>query len=181
MIGFPKHINSRQDIYNLLPEYPAETRAHLSALLGEVMVWRRDDAPLVGPGVTDATHRVDVVVETANHPNYDTGNGYALEIAAASRSLFAELVVGLNLALESGAMTSSALISFRDATGATRQETVATLKGLLAGYSLYCKGCWDNPTIERSYQVTLIEDQNCRLYGLGFTVAEAEAIIGGAA
>lgn len=181
MIGFPKHINSKQDVYNLLPEYPVETRAYLSALLGEVVVWRRSGTPLADAGITDATHRVDVVIEPANHANYDTGRGYSLEINPSARSLFAELAVGINLALESGAMTNTDVVSFRDDTGTSRAETISALKGILAGYSLYCKGCLDNPTVERSYQVTLIEDQNCRLYGLGFTVPEAEAIVGGAA
>ncbi len=40
MHGFPSTINSRQDVYNMLPLYPFETRAYVTRLLDEHKSWQ---------------------------------------------------------------------------------------------------------------------------------------------
>ena len=40
MKGFPKHLNCKQDFYNLIGDYPAETRAYLQILMGDRFSWR---------------------------------------------------------------------------------------------------------------------------------------------
>jgi hypothetical protein len=39
MRGFPKYLNCKQDFYNLLADYPAETRAYLQSLMGDRFSW----------------------------------------------------------------------------------------------------------------------------------------------
>ncbi|MFA7175254.1 MAG: hypothetical protein WC340_17910 [Kiritimatiellia bacterium] len=71
MIGFPKHLNCKQDFYNLLDEYPDQVADRAGLLLASRTGWvtvgklAEDDL-----GITDDTHRVaeitdddDVVIE----------------------------------------------------------------------------------------------------------------------
>lgn len=39
MKGFPKYLNCKQDFYNLIGDYPAETRAYLQTLMGDRFSW----------------------------------------------------------------------------------------------------------------------------------------------
>jgi len=59
MRGFPRHINTKADIENLLPLYPEETKAHVQRLLEGRETWQESkvlaDKEL---GVEDATHQV---------------------------------------------------------------------------------------------------------------------------
>lgn len=59
MRGFPKTISTKNDIQNLLPLYPEETREYLQKLLDTRFIWRSTGAIAEGTaGVQDATHRV---------------------------------------------------------------------------------------------------------------------------
>lgn len=71
MKGFPKHINSRQDVVNLLVSHPAEMRAELQAMLSEVLVWQQGLALAADdPGLTDATHQVKTITEDDQEVRY---------------------------------------------------------------------------------------------------------------
>ena len=39
MRGFPSYLNCKQDFYNLIGDYPAETRAYLQSLMGGRFSW----------------------------------------------------------------------------------------------------------------------------------------------
>lgn len=59
MRGFPKRINTKQDYYNLLADYPAETKQELQKLLDTRYIWK--DTKVLADGETgleDSTHRV---------------------------------------------------------------------------------------------------------------------------
>ena len=59
MRGFPKTINTKQDVLNLMPEFPDETKAFLQRCLDERQCWQVDEKLADGEiGVTDETHRV---------------------------------------------------------------------------------------------------------------------------
>ena len=83
MNGFPKTINNKQDITNLMAEYPTETKAYLQTVLDEKDQWlmtsklEADDA-----GTTDTTHKVeeltdenDVVTERYQYELMEDPNG----------------------------------------------------------------------------------------------------------
>ena len=60
MKGFPRYINTKQDVLNLIKEYPEQTKSFLQSLVDSKMAWiptgtlADDDA-----GTTDSTHKVD--------------------------------------------------------------------------------------------------------------------------
>lgn len=54
MKGFPKTINTRQDIDNLLVSHPEETEAYIAKLKEEVMVW----VPVEMQELEDDTHKI---------------------------------------------------------------------------------------------------------------------------
>ena len=64
MKGFPKTINNKQDITNLMAEYPTEAKAYLQTVLDEKDQWlmtsklEADDA-----GTTDTTHKVEEITD----------------------------------------------------------------------------------------------------------------------
>lgn len=61
MRGFPKFINTRADVLNLLPDYPDEVTAFLQAIIDpkELNYWRpTGQVASEADGITDATHRV---------------------------------------------------------------------------------------------------------------------------
>ena len=83
MKGFPKTINNKQDITNLMAEYPTEAKAYLQTVLDEKDQWlmtsklEADDA-----GTTDTTHKVeeltdenDVVTERYQYEFMEDPNG----------------------------------------------------------------------------------------------------------
>ena len=83
MKGFPKTINNKQDITNLMAEYPTEAKAYLQTVLDEKDQWlmtsklEADDA-----GTTDTTHKVeeltdenDVVTERYQYEFMEDING----------------------------------------------------------------------------------------------------------
>ena len=64
MKGFPRNINNKNDIANLMAEYPTETKAYLQTVLDNKDQWlmtsklEADDA-----GITDDTHKVEEVTD----------------------------------------------------------------------------------------------------------------------
>ncbi len=83
MKGFPKTINNKQDITNLMAEYTTEAKAYLQTVLDEKDQWlmtsklEADDA-----GTTDTTHKVeeltdenDVVTERYQYELMEDPNG----------------------------------------------------------------------------------------------------------
>jgi hypothetical protein len=61
MRGFPKYINTKADIMNLLPDYPDEVKAFLQGIIDpkELNYWRpTGQVASEADGITDATHRV---------------------------------------------------------------------------------------------------------------------------
>lgn len=77
MRGFPKYINSKQDVLNLLVEYPSETKQYLQELLDTKDVWLNVGKLKSGEdGVTDATHKV---VETKDQETGEVKERYQYE------------------------------------------------------------------------------------------------------
>lgn len=83
MKGFPKTINNKQDITNLMAEYTTEAKAYLQTVLDNKDQWlmtsklEADDA-----GTTDTTHKVeeltdenDVVTERYQYEFMEDING----------------------------------------------------------------------------------------------------------
>ena len=83
MNGFPKTINNKQDITNLMAEYTTEAKAYLQTVLDNKDQWlmtsklEADDA-----GTTDTTHKVeeltdenDVVTERYQYEFMEDPNG----------------------------------------------------------------------------------------------------------
>ena len=64
MKGFPKTINNKQDITNLMAEYTTEAKAYLQTVLDNKDQWlmtsklEADDA-----GTTDTTHKVEEITD----------------------------------------------------------------------------------------------------------------------
>jgi len=180
MKGFPSHINDKQDIYNLLPDYPEETKAELQVMLDHVHIWQRGGKLEASEeGIEDDTHRVDAVTESINYGDYDTGNGYSLRTDASAQQLFTQLAVSVDLGLSTGSMATGDQVTFIDSDGKNQVLPASDFKTMLAGYGIFCKSIFDNPTEINRYQSELIEDTWCKLYQLGMTVQEAEEIIGG--
>ena len=61
MKGFPRHINTKQDVLNLIEEYPEQTKSFLQKLVDSKMAWHPTGTLADGDaGTTDSTHKVDV-------------------------------------------------------------------------------------------------------------------------
>ena len=60
MKGFPSVIQTRHDVDVLVTLFPEETKAYIASLIPDVYIWWA--TPIVGEGITDATHKV--LVET---------------------------------------------------------------------------------------------------------------------
>ncbi len=72
MKGFPQHINTKQDVINLAADYPEQGKRALETLIAEIHIWQRGEQLEDGDdGVSDDTHRVDIVVERADQDDSD--------------------------------------------------------------------------------------------------------------
>ena len=66
MKGFPKYFNTKQDVLNVIDEYPVETKAFLKKCLDERTIWLTTGKLAAGAsGITDTTHRVAEVMDDA--------------------------------------------------------------------------------------------------------------------
>ena len=67
MKGFPKTVNNKYDIENLLLGYPVETKAYLQRILDNkdqwLMVSKLEDTDA---GITDATHKIEELTDEAD-------------------------------------------------------------------------------------------------------------------
>ena len=60
MKGFPRHINTKQDVLNLIDDYPEQTKSYLQSLVDSKMAWHPTGTLADGDaGTTDSTHKVD--------------------------------------------------------------------------------------------------------------------------
>jgi len=64
MKGFPRHINTKQDVLNLIDDYPEQTKSFLQSLVDSKMAWHPTGTLADGDdGTTDSTHKVDEVTD----------------------------------------------------------------------------------------------------------------------
>lgn len=71
MNGFPNWINSRQDVDNLLVEYPEQMKALLQKWLDNRMAWiTTAKLESAEAGATDDTHRVQTVEMEGSETEY---------------------------------------------------------------------------------------------------------------
>jgi len=62
MEKFPKTLNTKQDVLNVLQLYPAETKAYLQRCVDDRWTWRSTGSLAQGAaGVQDETHKVVAV------------------------------------------------------------------------------------------------------------------------
>jgi len=60
MKGFPRTINTKQDVLNLIDDYPEQTKSFLQKLVDSKMAWVPTSKLADGDaGTTDSTHKVD--------------------------------------------------------------------------------------------------------------------------
>lgn len=68
MKGFPKYINTKADLENLLEDYPRETKDYVQSLIDTKDNWFPIE--LIGDGLTDDTHKVYEDPETKEKTQY---------------------------------------------------------------------------------------------------------------
>jgi succinyl-CoA synthetase beta subunit len=67
MRNFPNTINNKQDITNLMAEYPVETKAYLQIVLDTKDQWLMTSKLATGDvGITDATHKVEELTDESD-------------------------------------------------------------------------------------------------------------------
>jgi len=67
MRNFPNTINNKQDITNLMAEYPVETKAYLQIVLDTKDQWLMTSKLADGDvGITDATHKVEELTDESD-------------------------------------------------------------------------------------------------------------------
>lgn len=69
MKGFPKYINTKADLDNLINLYPQETKQYVQTLINTKDNWFPIE--LIGDGLTDDTHKVYVDPETQEKTQYE--------------------------------------------------------------------------------------------------------------
>ena len=59
MYGYPKHINSKEDVFNILREFPSDPRniTFLRSLISDRFEWF-NIGEITSAGITDETHKV---------------------------------------------------------------------------------------------------------------------------
>lgn len=59
MKGFPKYFNTKQDVLNVIAEYPTETKSFLQRCIDERIGWiTTKKLEVTEEGIVDATHRL---------------------------------------------------------------------------------------------------------------------------
>jgi hypothetical protein len=92
MKGFPRYINTKQDVLNLIEEYPEQTKSFLQSLVDSKMAWVPTGTLAEGDaGTTDSTHKVDestdgndVVIERIQCELVEDTNGPIFRLGFAS-------------------------------------------------------------------------------------------------
>lgn len=81
MYGFPKHINSKVDIYNLLPLFESDTKSYVQQLLDTMTVWVRKEViedPTIWTSADD-NEKMVVTVEDVDGVETEVTYRFALE------------------------------------------------------------------------------------------------------
>ena len=91
MNGYPKHINSKEDILNLKADYPIETKKFLEGLIEASKDWivvkELEDSEV---GIEDNTHKVvenktdDVVTSRYQFEHKEDSNAYLFKLGFTS-------------------------------------------------------------------------------------------------
>jgi len=92
MKGFPRYINTKQDVLNLIEEYPEQTKSFLQKLVDTKMEWLPTGKLADGnAGITDSIHKVDertdendVVTERTQWELVEDTNGPIFRLGFAS-------------------------------------------------------------------------------------------------
>ena len=92
MQGFPRYINTKQDVLNLIEDYPEQTKSFLQSLVDSKMAWLFTNTLADGDtGTTDSTHKVcelvdenDVVTERNQYELVEDNNGPIFRMGFAS-------------------------------------------------------------------------------------------------
>lgn len=90
MRNFPKYINNKLDVENLLVDSPVETKAYLQSLIDTKDNWFPTGALATAIGVTDATHKVhenkglDDVITYTQYELREDPNGTIFRLGYAS-------------------------------------------------------------------------------------------------
>ena len=100
MKGFPRTINTKQDVLNLIEEYPVQTKSFLQSLVDTKMAWVPTGKLADGDaGTTDSTHIVneltdenDVVIERTQCELVEDTNGPIFRMGFASVAEAEELI-----------------------------------------------------------------------------------------
>lgn len=69
MRGFPKYINTKADLKNLIDMYPVETKQFVQTLIDTKDNWFPIE--LIGEGIGDDTHKIYVDPETQEKTQYE--------------------------------------------------------------------------------------------------------------
>lgn len=69
MKGFPKYINTKADLENLIEDYPQETKDYVQTLIDTKDNWFPIE--LIGDGLEDDTHKIYVDPETKEKTQYE--------------------------------------------------------------------------------------------------------------
>lgn len=85
MKGYPKHINSKQDVINLLVDYPLETKVFLQGLLDSKDNWFFVSDLENDNGIKDDTHKVvenknEDVITYAQYELREDSNAYLFRL-----------------------------------------------------------------------------------------------------
>ena len=103
MNGYPKHINSKEDILNLKADYPIETKKFLEGLIEAsndwIVVKELEDGEV---GIEDNTHKVvenktdDVVTSRYQFEYMEDSNAYLFKLGFTSVDEVNNLIGGIN-------------------------------------------------------------------------------------
>jgi len=159
MRGFPKWFNVKQDVLNALAEYPEETKAFLQRCLDERFSW------LVTKKLDDGTPDKFAALKEYNTARADILTEHLAKIGKDLDSVASlSAVSGKGVMLEGGLEKVEEVAKFEE--GAV-DETSRVIE------------IRDDKTkeITERYQEEYMEDPNCKLFRLGFTVEEAQALV----
>lgn len=159
MRGFPKWFNVKQDVLNALAEYPEETKAFLQRCLDERFSW------LVTKKLDDGTPEKLAALQEYNTARADILTEHLAKIGKTLDSVASlSAASGKGVALEGGLEKVEEIAKFEDGTVDETSRVVEVR---------------DDKTKEISerYQEEYMEDPNCKLFRLGFTVEEAQALV----
>ncbi len=103
MNGYPKHINSKEDIMNIITDYPIETKKFLEGLVESSSDWLVQSELKDGEaGIEDSTHKVvenktdDVVTSRYQFEYKEDSNAYLYKLGFTSVDEVNTLIGGIN-------------------------------------------------------------------------------------